>query len=116
MRRRADPGHLGDVVAVSVYGAAGVILWVLQPQWMTNEPLAPILPITLVVSAVLGVISGRGRALLPPLVFGLLIGTISAATTNGDLGRAGEFVLPTVWGAVLAAATCAGIWLRRKIS
>ncbi|MFZ0039843.1 MAG: hypothetical protein WAK93_00925 [Solirubrobacteraceae bacterium] len=91
-------------------------LWVLQPHSMANEKLAPTLLITLVVAAVLGMISGYGRALLAPLAFGLVIGTLCAATTNGDLGRAGEFVLSTVWGIALATATWAGIWLRRGIS
>jgi hypothetical protein len=115
MRGRAGSGLLGDVAAVSVYGT-GVILWVLQPHWMTNGSFVGGLVITLVVSVALGVISGHRRALLAPLVFGLLIGTISAATTNGDLGRAGEFVLATIWGVVLAVTTRAGIWLRRIIS
>jgi hypothetical protein len=92
-----------------------VILWVLQPRWMTDKPLASALVVTLVVSVVLGGVSGRGRALLAPLAFGLLIGAISAATTDGDLGRAGEFVLGAVWGVLLAAATGAGIWLRHIV-
>ena len=96
-----DHGFLPDAVIVVVY-AAGVILW------------AAGFAVTLAISGVLGVLSGRWRSLVAPLLFGLTIGVISAATVAGDLGRGGEFVICAVWGLILAAAMAAGILLRRR--
>jgi hypothetical protein len=43
--------------------------------------------VTLAISGVLGVLSGRWRSLAAPVLCGLTIGVISAATVAGDLGR-----------------------------
>jgi uncharacterized membrane protein len=72
-------GFLPDAVIVMVY-AAGVILWAGQPHWLTRKSLLSGFAVTLAISGVLGVLSGRWRSLLAPLLFGLTIGVISAAT------------------------------------
>ena len=51
---------------------------------------------------------------MAPLLFGLTIGVISAATVAGDLSRGGEFVICAVWGLILGAAMAAGILIRRR--
>lgn len=120
---RVRPGHdesstewavVPEAVVATVY-TLGVVLWAAQPQWLTRQPLLPGLLVTFVVAAVLGLISGRWRSIAAPLLFGLAIGAISAATANGDLGRAGEFVICAVWGAALAAAAAAGIVIRHQV-
>ena len=113
MGRSDDHGFLPDAAIVIVY-AAGVILWAAQPHWLTRQSLLSGFAVTLAISGVLGVLSGRWRSLVAPLLFGLTIGVISAATVAGDLGRGGEFVICAVWGLVLAAAMAAGILLRRR--
>lgn len=109
-----DRARVPEVVNAIVYGF-GIVLWAAQPHWLTRQPLLLGLLITLAVSAVLGLFSGHWRSVAAPLLFGLAIGAISAATANGDLGRAGEFVLCIVWGAILAAAMATGIVIRHRI-
>src|ERR1700704_1769488 len=67
--------------------AAGVILWAGQPHWLTRKSLLSGFAVTLAISGVLGVLSGRWRSLLAPLLFGLTIGVISAATVLAVTGR-----------------------------
>jgi hypothetical protein len=114
MVQRGDHGFPMGTLIVVVY-AVGVLIWALQPGWLTRQPLLPGVLITLVVSGLFGLLSGQWRSLAAPLLFGLMIGAISAATVDGDLGRAGEFVVATVWGLALATAMAAGIWIRRGI-
>lgn len=113
MRHGDDHGFLPDTVIFVVY-AAGVILWAAQPDWLTRQSLLSGFAVTLALSGVLGVLSGRWRSLAAPVLFGLTIGVISAATVAGDLGRGGEFVICVVWGLVLATAMAAGILIRRR--
>lgn len=113
MARSDDHGFLPDSVIFVVY-AAGVILWAAQPEWLTRQSLLSGFAVTLAISGVLGVLSGRWRSLVAPLLSGLAIGVISAATVAGDLGRGGEFVICAVWGLMLAAAMAAGVLIRRR--
>jgi hypothetical protein len=113
MPTTASHSRHSDAVIAVVY-VAGVIVWVVQPDWLTRQPLRPVLVLTLGVSAAFGLLSGDRRALAAPLLFGLLTGVISAATTNGDLGRTGELVLGILWGVMLASATALGMWFRRR--
>ena len=91
-----------------------MILWAAQPDWLTRQSLLSGFAVTLAISGVLGVLSGRWRSLAAPVLFGLTIGVISAATVAGDLGRGGEFVICAVWSLVLATAMAAGILIRRR--
>lgn len=113
MRHGDDHGFLPDAVIFVVY-AAGVILWAAQPDWLTRQSLLSGFAVTLAISGVLGVLSGRWRSLAAPVLFGLTIGVISAATVAGDLGRGGEFVICAVWGLVLATSMAVGILIRRR--
>jgi hypothetical protein len=114
MGRSGDDGFVSDVLIAVVY-ASGVIVWAVQPHWLTRQPLLRGLFVTFAVSGVLGVLSGRWRSLAAPLLFGLVVGATSAATVNGDLGRAGEFAIAVVWGLALGAAMAAGILIRHQI-
>jgi uncharacterized membrane protein len=113
VRHGDDHGFLPDTVIFVLY-AAGVILWAAQPDWLTRQSLLSGFAVTLAISGVLGVLSGRWRTLATPVLFGLTIGVISAATVAGDLGRGGEFVICAVWGLVLATAMAVGILIRRR--
>ena len=108
-----DHGFLPDALIAVVY-ACGAILWAAQPDWLTRRSLLSGFVVTLAISCVLGVLSGRWRSLAAPLQFGLTIGVISAVTVVGDLGRGGEFVICAMWGLVLAAAMVAGIVIRQR--
>src|ERR1700761_3637030 len=83
LRGTRCPSAMSDAVIVVVY-AVGVILWAAQPNWLTRQSLLSGFVVTLAISGLLGVLSGRWRSLLAPLVFGLTIGVISAATVVGD--------------------------------
>jgi hypothetical protein len=86
VRHGDDHGFLPDAV-IFVVDAAGGILWAAQPDWLTRQSLLSGFAVTLAISGVLGVLSGRWRSLAAPVLFGLTIGVISAATVAGDLGR-----------------------------
>jgi hypothetical protein len=108
---RHPRGWYSDAAAVAVY-AAGVIIWIAQPDWLTRGPLEPVILPSLAVAAAFGAVSGNRRALAAPLMFGALVGVISAATTSGDLGRTGELALGILAGLLLAGATALGILIR----
>jgi hypothetical protein len=110
---RPRPGWYSDAASAAVYAAA-VIIWIAQPDWLTRQPLEPVILPSLGIAAAFGAFSGRRRALAAPLLFGALVGVISAATTSGDLGRTGELALGILAGLVLAGATALGILIRHR--
>jgi hypothetical protein len=109
------PGNCGTDGATAVVYALGVVVWAVQPNWLTRQPLLPGLLLTVGLSATFGLLSGNKRSLAAPVLFGLLIGAVAAATTNGDLGRIGELALGAIWGLLLAGATAVGIFARRGL-
>lgn len=86
-----------------------------EPHWLTRQPLLPGVIVTFGISALFGAVSGRRRAIVAPLVFGVLVGVIAAVASNGDLGRGGELALGVVWGVALAGAMAVGIWFRSRM-
>lgn len=108
---RPRRGWYSDAAAVAVYAAA-VIIWIAQPDWLTRQPLEPVILPSLAIAAAFGAFSGNRSALAAPLLFGALVGVISAATTSGDLGRTGELALGILAGLLLAGATMLGILIR----
>jgi hypothetical protein len=110
---RPRAGWYSDAASGAVYGAA-VIIWIAQPDWLTRQPLEPVILPWLGIAAAFGWFSGRRRALVAPLLFGLVVGVSSAATTSGDLGRTGELALGIVAGLLLAGATALGILIRHR--
>lgn len=108
---RRRNGWCSDAAGAAVYAAA-VIIWIAQPDWLTQQPLAPVILPSLGIAAAFGAFSGSRRALAAPLLSGALVGVISAATTSGDLGRTGELALGILEGLLLAGATALGILIR----
>jgi hypothetical protein len=109
------PGKCSADGAAAVAYTLGVVVWAVQPTWLTRQPLLPALLLTAGLSATFGLLSGNKRSLIAPLLFGLLIGAVAAATTNGDLGRIGELALGAIWGLLLAGTTALGIGVRRGL-
>jgi hypothetical protein len=109
------PGNRGtDWASAGVY-ALGVVVWAVQPSWLAQQPLLPALLLTVGLSVMFGLLSGSKRSLAAPGLFGLLIGAVAAATTNGDLGRTGELALGAIWGLLLAGTTALGAFVRRGL-
>ena len=108
---RPRHGRYSDATGAVVYAVA-VIIWISQPDWLSQQPLAPVILPSLGIAAGFGAFSGNRRTLAAPLMFGALVGVISAATTSGDLGRTGELALGILAGVLLAGATALGILIR----